>query len=194
MRIVAGAWRGRRIAAPDGRDTRPTSDRVREAVFDILASRLGPDLGRPAVLDLFAGSGALGLEALSRGARETVFVDNDRRALGVLRANIRTVGAEASAHVVPADALRPGAPLVLPGGPFALLFADPPYRIEPARVGEVFAALAAAGRLAPGACAVYEHDALTSAVWPHPYQEFDRRAWGSTAVSFATMSEGAPYQ
>ena len=194
MRIVAGIWRGRTIGAPGGRDTRPTSDRVREAVFDILAARLGPDLGGPAVLDLFAGSGALGLEALSRGAREAVFVDNDRRALGALRANIDAVEADARARVVPADALRPNVVATVPGGPFALLFADPPYRIEPARMGEVFAAIEAAGRLEPGGWAVYEHDARVSADWPERYEEFDRRVWGSTAVSFATVAEGEPDQ
>ena len=191
MRIVAGQWRGRRIGAPDGRDTRPTSDRVREAVFDILSARLGPDLGEPRVLDLFAGSGALGLEALSRGACEAVFVDNDRRALAALRANLAALGAEGVARAVSADALRPSIAAALPGGAFSLLFADPPYRIEPARTGEVFAAIAAAGRLEPGTWAVYEHDASTAVEWPEPYEEFDRRVWGTTAVSFATVSEGA---
>jgi 16S rRNA (guanine966-N2)-methyltransferase len=194
MRIIAGQWRGRRIAAPGGRDTRPTSDRVRGAVFDILAARLGPDLGRPALLDLFAGSGALGLEALSRGAREAVFADSDRRALDVVRANLAALGADASARVVAADLLRPGAAARLPGGPFSLLFADPPYRIETARMGEVFAGIAAAGRLAPGAWAVYEHDATATAEWPAPFEETDRRVWGTTAVSFATMSEGETRQ
>ena len=194
MRIVAGHWRGRRIGAPDGRDTRPTSDRVREAVFDILAARLGPDLGEPAVLDLFAGSGALGLEALSRGAREAVFVENGRRALGVLRDNIALVGAQAVARVVPADALRASTASALPARPFALLFADPPYRIEPARMGDVFAALAAAGRIEPGALVVYEHDARAQAEWPAALVQTDRRMWGTTAVSFATFSEGEPDQ
>jgi 16S rRNA (guanine966-N2)-methyltransferase len=192
VRIISGEWRGRRIAAPDGRDTRPTSDRVREAVFDILCSRLGPDLGEPVVLDLFAGSGALGLEALSRGAREAVFVERDRRALDILRSNVESLGAHDYARIVPADALRPSLAPGLPGGPFSLLFADPPYRIEPAQTGEVFAAIAAAGRCAPGAWIVYEHDARTTAQWPATMTELDRRAWGSTAVSFATMSEGEP--
>jgi 16S rRNA (guanine966-N2)-methyltransferase len=163
-------------------------------MFDILSARLGPDLGEPLVLDLFAGSGALGLEALSRGAREAVFVDNDRRALGVLRDNIATVGAQDRTYVVPADGLRTNVASGFPSGPFALLFADPPYRIEPARMGEVFAGIAAAGRVAPGAWAVYEHDARASVAWPEPYVEFDRREWGSTAVSFATMPEGEPHQ
>src|SRR2546423_9976132 len=93
MRVVAGAYRGRRIEAPRGRSTRPTSDRVREAVFSIL----GPIEGLR-VLDLFAGSGALGIEALSRGAAEAVFVDSDPRAIVVVRRNLAAVGADAPVH------------------------------------------------------------------------------------------------
>lgn len=121
MRIIAGEWGGRRIAAPRGRDVRPTADRIREAWM----SALGPRIPGFRVLDLFAGSGALGLEALSRGAREVVFVERARGALRVLRANIDALGAGERCTVVAADAFawlggdRPGA--------FDVALADPPY-------------------------------------------------------------------
>ena len=92
MRIVAGEFKGRSIVAPKGRSTRPTSDRVREGLFSALTSRLGADLGCGAVLDAFAGSGALGLEALSRGASTATFVDKSTSAVRVIRANVETLG------------------------------------------------------------------------------------------------------
>ncbi|HEU4632151.1 MAG TPA: 16S rRNA (guanine(966)-N(2))-methyltransferase RsmD [Gemmatimonadaceae bacterium] len=122
MRIVAGRWRGRRIEAPGGRAVRPTADRVREAWMSIVQL----DLPDAAVLDLFAGSGALGLEALSRGARSAEFVEADPRALRALRANVEALGAGASVVVHRADVLRFVA--ALPAFGFDVAFADPPYR------------------------------------------------------------------
>ncbi|HEX2189760.1 MAG TPA: 16S rRNA (guanine(966)-N(2))-methyltransferase RsmD [Longimicrobiaceae bacterium] len=121
MRIVAGEWGGRRIQAPPGRATRPTTDRVREAWMSAVAD-LVPGAR---VLDLFAGSGALGLEALSRGAERATFVENAPAALRVLRANLDALGAGARAETVRADAVRWAAGL--PAGAFDLAFADPPY-------------------------------------------------------------------
>jgi 16S rRNA (guanine966-N2)-methyltransferase len=121
VRIVAGEWGGRRIAAPPGRATRPTQDRVREAWMSAVA----PHLPGARVLDLFAGSGALGLEALSRGAEHAVFVEQAPAALRVLRENLRALGAEGRAEVVRADAVRHAAGLG--AGAFDLAFADPPY-------------------------------------------------------------------
>jgi 16S rRNA (guanine966-N2)-methyltransferase len=144
MRIVAGAWRGRPLAAPAGAATRPTADRARETLFSMLASRLGTFHGL-AVLDLFAGTGALGLEALSRGADRATFVENDRSALVALRANIRTLGAAARAEVMPRDAAAPGAAQCH----FDLAFLDPPYGRGLA--DRALAALVAGGWLAPGA-------------------------------------------
>jgi len=121
VRIIAGSWGGRIIAAPPGRDTRPTADRVREAWMSAVA----PELPGASVLDLFAGSGALGLEALSRGAREATFVERAPAALKVLRANIEALGAGPRATVHAVDALR-----YLDGLgelAFDLAFADPPY-------------------------------------------------------------------
>lgn len=121
MRIIAGAWGGRRIEAPAGRDTRPTTDRVREAWM----SALSPALPGARVLDLFAGSGALGLEALSRGAEHATFVENAPAALRVLRANLQALGAEPRAEVVRRDALRFAAEQE--AGAYDVALADPPY-------------------------------------------------------------------
>ena len=125
MRIVAGAWRGRLLAAPAGAATRPTADRVRQALFDMLLH--APWGGREAlegaaVLDAFAGTGALGLEALSRGAATATFIERDRAALAALRANIAACWAQARCTVLPADALRPP-----PGAACRIVFLDPPY-------------------------------------------------------------------
>lgn len=121
MRIIAGAWRGRPISAPAGASTRPTADRVRETLFSMLVSRLG-SLENLRVADLFAGSGALGLEALSRGAAHATFLDNDRKAIAAIRANAERLGAGERVRVMA------GSALALPRAePFDLIFADPPY-------------------------------------------------------------------
>ena len=117
MRVVAGQYGGRRLAVPPGRGTRPTADRVREALFSILG-----DVAGTRVLDLFAGSGALGIEALSRGAASAVFVESDVRAAAVIRRNLETLGSEA--EVRRQDALRY---LAVAEGTFDLVFLDPPY-------------------------------------------------------------------
>jgi 16S rRNA (guanine966-N2)-methyltransferase len=152
MRIVAGAWRGRALSAPPGEATRPTADRLRQALFDMLAH--APWAGRAAlddavVLDAFAGTGALGLEALSRGAASASFLERDRAALACLRANIAACRAEDRCAVLAADATRPPR-----GRPCSLVFLDPPYGRE--LVPAALAALDAAGWLAPGALIVAE--------------------------------------
>jgi len=152
VRIVAGLHGGRRIAAPSGDTTRPTSDRVREALFSVL----GP-LDGHAVLDLFAGSGALGLEALSRGAGRTVFVERDRRALATLRANVTALGlTEAQAIVRAGDAGRLARDAVARAEAYDLVFLDPPYRLA-AGLGAALGATLT-GLLAPGARVVTESD------------------------------------
>src|SRR3954469_5278538 len=120
MRIIAGQWRGRPIIAPKGDATRPTADRMREALFSMLASRLG-SFDELAVADLFAGSGALGLEALSRGAASCVFVEQDRAAIDALKANIAKLGAKADVRAQSVLALPPAAK------PYDLILMDPPY-------------------------------------------------------------------
>ena len=152
MRIVAGAWRGRTLAAPPGDATRPTADRVRQALFDRLMH--APWAGRAViegarVLDAFAGTGALGLEALSRGGAHATFLERDRTALATLRANIAACRAEAQCTVLAADALRPP-----PGPAQELLFLDPPYGAG--LVPLAVAALTAAGWAGPGTLVVAE--------------------------------------
>jgi 16S rRNA (guanine966-N2)-methyltransferase len=123
MRIIAGEWRGRPLVAPEGRGTRPTSDRAREGLFSMLVSRLGGFEGLR-VADLFAGTGALGLEALSRGARHCTFIDNERDAAATIRRNLDLFGASSRAEVRPQGVEHAPPPLE----PYDLVFLDPPYR------------------------------------------------------------------
>ena len=140
MRIIAGKWRGRPIEAPPGVGTRPTADRVRETLFSMLASRLG-DFEGLRVADLFAGSGALGFEALSRGAASATFVENNSKAAAVIRRNAEKLGVLAN--------VLGGSALALPqSDPFDLVFADPPYAAGSGSA--VVAAIAKAGWLARG--------------------------------------------
>jgi 16S rRNA (guanine966-N2)-methyltransferase len=142
MRIIAGEWRGRKLVAPAGRETRPTADRTRETLFSMLASRLGSFDGLR-VADLYAGSGALGLEALSRGAAHATFVETDRAAIQAIEANVSTLGAADRVEIRPISAAR------LPRAqPFDLIFADPPY--QPGSGTAAAGAAAAAGWLAEG--------------------------------------------
>ena len=142
MRIVAGAWRGRQITAPDDDSVRPTADRVREAWLSII----GPEIVGARVLDLFAGSGALGLESLSRGAAVAEFVDVSRRSLDALRANIAALGAGERAIIHRGDAIRFAAGLN--PGAFDVAFADPPFKLGLAEgIAEQWLAIRFAGVL-----------------------------------------------
>jgi 16S rRNA (guanine966-N2)-methyltransferase len=157
VRIIAGTYRGRRLAVPSGRETRPTSDRVREALFSILEARAGKGGAAPAgarVLDLFAGSGALGLEALSRGASSAVFVDSSKPAVEVVRVNLAALGLNAPVHHCEAPAaLRDAA---MRGDAYDLVFLDPPYRPASGLAAQLREALPAV--LAPRARVVAESD------------------------------------
>lgn len=151
MRIVGGTWRGRGLAAPSGATVRPTADRVRQALFDMLLhAPWGGRMDGVRVLDAFAGTGALGLEALSRGAAHATFMERDRTALAALRGNIAGLQAEDRARVIEGDALSP------PRAAWActLLFLDPPYGLELAT--RALAALDAGGWIAPGALVAVE--------------------------------------
>lgn len=175
VRIVAGAAGGRRLRVPPGAGVRPTADRVKEALF----SSLQPVLPGARVLDLYAGSGALGLEARSRGAARVTAVETDPAALRVLRHNVATVGL-AGVAVVAGDVRRvlAGAP---PGSPFDLALLDPPYRTGTAELTAVLAALV--GHLAPGATVVLERDARAGRVpWPPDLLPTGTRRYGDTAV------------
>ena len=190
MRIVAGAYRGRRISTPKGTATRPTTDRVREALFSALSSRLGADLGAPRVLDPFAGSGALGLEALSRGATQVTFVERDRRALQALNANIASLGAEDRVHVLPWDVFSL-ATRALPGGPFALLLLDPPYRIPSAEVAALVEGLAASGALTSDCVVTWEHASAVDLLWPEGFSVMSSKRYGDVAIDIAETGTGA---
>ncbi len=188
MRIIAGEFRGRRLAAVKGR-IRPTSDRVREAIFNIL----GPAVVEARVLDLFAGTGALSLEALSRGAREAVLVEDQKAALGVLRRNLETLGLESRTQVMPlpvAGALRK---LAAQGKHFTLVFLDPPYGRGLAQ--ETLEALQGSGLLLPEARIVAEHSQRE----PLP-DEIGRlrlsqsRRYGDTQVAFYEVRENSQKQ
>jgi 16S rRNA (guanine966-N2)-methyltransferase len=142
VRIIAGEWRGRPLDAPPGQGTRPTADRVRETLFSMLTSRLGSFEGLR-VADLYAGSGALGLEALSRGAASVTCVESDRAAAGAIRRNAERLGASERIRILG------GSALALPASePFDLIFADPPYAAGSGTA--VVEAVARAGWLAPG--------------------------------------------
>ncbi|HVU90590.1 MAG TPA: 16S rRNA (guanine(966)-N(2))-methyltransferase RsmD [Jatrophihabitans sp.] len=173
MRIVAGAAKGRRLAAAAGA-TRPTSDRAREGLFNSLAGML--DLDRARVLDLFAGTGAVGLEALSRGAAEAVFVESDRAAAAVLRCNAATVGLPGVRVVQrPVAAFLAGPP----ERPFDLVFADPPYALAEAALAEMLATLAGGGWLAAGGVVVVERAARGPEIrWPEGLVGVRERRYG----------------
>ncbi|HEY5549306.1 MAG TPA: 16S rRNA (guanine(966)-N(2))-methyltransferase RsmD [Coriobacteriia bacterium] len=183
MRIVGGALKGRKLAAPIGEGTRPTSDRVREAVMSSLVNRLGADLGGGVVLDLFAGSGALAFESLSRGAARAVLVEKDRAALKVIAENTKALGLTDRVTVFDGDALA-----IMPGrfakaGPFTLLFVDPPYRIDSKRVVNRLLSLGAAGAIADGAAVAWEHSAGGAVPEPDGFAQERTYRYGDTSVT-----------
>jgi len=175
VRIVGGNLGGRVLRAPAGAATRPTSEKVREAVFAILGS-----VADAHVLDLFAGTGALGIEALSRGAGHVTFVDSARPAIAAIRGNLRALGVEDRATVIAGDAVA--AARQAPAAPWQLVFVDPPYRSDLA-VRAVTALPEA--HLAPGAVIVIEHDRHNAP--PDPLGSLlrtDQRRYGDTLISF----------
>lgn len=188
MRIVGGVHRGRPIAAPKGLLTRPTTDRVREALMSALGSRLGGFHGA-VVLDAFAGSGALGLEALSRGAARATFIERDRAALKALRSNIASLGVTAQATVVAGDAFSLAKRGVV-GAPFTLLMLDPPYTLVETEVPVLLGGLAGGGALAPGAVISLERSADTAVAWPEGFELVSTKRYGATAVDIAVFDEG----
>ncbi len=185
VRVIAGVARGRRLTVPPGADVRPTKDMVREAVFSALTAR-GAVAGRH-VLDLYAGSGALGIEALSRGAAAAVFVESDVRAVAAIEENLTTLGFDTRARVVPAavDRFLAGAAAALPReAPFGLVLADPPYLAADRDVAEVFSALAAPGLLTPDATILAERPTGAAVEPPEGYGAVWERTFGDTLVVF----------
>jgi len=177
MRVIAGRYGGRRLAAPAGSATRPTSDRVREAVFSMLAALGGIDPAQ--VLDLFAGSGALGIEALSRGAGSATFVERHEPALEILRANLAVVGlGPPEVRVRAGDAVDALGWAVVDGEQFDLVFVDPPYA-DAAAVGRVIER-GLLGVLAPGGLVVCESDRRSPIELDLPLER--ERRYGDTLI------------
>ncbi len=181
MRIVGGRFRGRAIASPEHEGLRPTSDRVRESVFNILLHGIdGLEIDGARVIDLFAGTGALGLEAISRGASYCLFVEEGAEARGLIRQNVEAFGLTGITRLFRRDATDLGP--VAPMQPFALAFLDPPYGKG---LGEKAIASLRDGKwLVPGAIVVWEDRASSALEWPEGFREIDRRTWGDTQVAF----------
>jgi 16S rRNA (guanine966-N2)-methyltransferase len=178
MRIVGGRLRGRILNAPASRAIRPTSERLRESIFDILTHRYPGLLEGARVVDLFAGSGALGIEALSRGASFALFVDDGAEARALLRGNIEQLGLGGVTRIWRTDATRLGkAPA---GAPFTLAFLDPPY--SRGFAGPALAALLTGGWLLPGALCVVEEAAKAEIAMPEGFVIVDERTYGDARI------------
>jgi 16S rRNA (guanine966-N2)-methyltransferase len=180
MRIVGGEFRGRSLAAPRSQAIRPTTDRTREALFNVLAHRFAGRLEGARVLDLFAGTGALGLEALSRGAGFALFIEESVEGRGLIRDNIEHFGLQGRSKIFRRDATRLGEVGTMK--PFDLLFADPPYRKGFGK--RSLASALAGGWLTPDALCVVEEAADHPIGVIEGFAELDRRVYGDTATTF----------
>ncbi|QIK67001.1 16S rRNA (guanine(966)-N(2))-methyltransferase RsmD [Nocardioides sp. HDW12B] len=187
-RIIGGSAGGRTIRTPTGDATRPTTDRVREALFSVLQSRVGSLQGLT-VLDLYAGSGAIGLEAASRGATRVILVEKDRRTAGLVRRNAADLGLEVTVVAAPVARFLAGGPDAA-SPPVDVVFADPPYPLASSDVAADLTALA--GWLAPTALVVVERSARDRTwAWPDGYDEVDRRRYGETVLLLAQPADPA---
>ena len=184
LRVIAGSMRGRRLVSPQGNGVRPTKDIVREAMFSALDAR--GVLGGAVVLDLYAGSGALAIEALSRGADAAVLVERDRSALAAIRSNVELLGLDATTRVVARDVmpfLRETQPH---DAPFDLVCADPPYDTGDDAVTALLVALESPGWLAPGALVTIERPARHPVATPPGWSSGWQRAFGDTLLTFCS--------
>jgi 16S rRNA (guanine966-N2)-methyltransferase len=190
MRIVGGRLGGRILAGPKSQAIRPTSDRLRESLFNILAHGRGDPVTGARVLDLFAGTGALGLEAMSRGARFALFIDDGAEARALLRQNVEALGLGGVTRIFRRDATKLGA--VHPVEPFSLAFLDPPYRRGLAE--RALGSLAAGGWLTPDALIVVEEAADAGFQTPDGFTTTDRRRYDDTEFLFlaSAPAAGAP--
>jgi 16S rRNA (guanine966-N2)-methyltransferase len=179
-RVIAGQWGGRRLQTPRGTDTRPTSDRVREALFTSLESELGGFDGL-SVVDLFAGSGALGLEAASRGASRVDLVESNRRAADVIAANIKALGSSARLHRTTVERFLAKAPAT-----YDLALVDPPYADDIAPVLE-----ALAEHLATDSLVVVEQSTRSTFAWPAAFEGLRNKAYGETALWYGRLAGDA---
>jgi 16S rRNA (guanine966-N2)-methyltransferase len=181
MRVVGGKYRGRALASPEHAGLRPTADRVREAVFNILLHGIADlEMDGVRVIDLFAGTGALGIEALSRGAAYCLFVEETAEARAIIRTNIEALGLTGATKIFRRDATDLGAAGNIE--PFGIAFLDPPYSKG---LGEkTLVSLRDGGWLAPGAVIVLEERESTSVALPKGFSELDRRSYGEAQVIF----------
>ena len=184
MRIVGGRLRGRNLAAPRSQAIRPTADRTRETLFNILAHAYGDPVGGARVLDLFAGTGALGLEAMSRGAAFALFVDDGAEARALIRANVEALGLGGVTRIFRRDAAKLGP--AHPVEPFSLVFLDPPYGEELAE--RSLASARDGGWLSPEALIVVEEAADAAFTAPAGFDEIERRRYDDTELIFLRAS------
>ncbi|GAA0929044.1 16S rRNA (guanine(966)-N(2))-methyltransferase RsmD [Streptomyces thermoalcalitolerans] len=192
-RVIAGRAGGRRLAVPPGQGTRPTSDRAREGLFSTWQSLLGGPLDGERVLDLYAGSGAVGLEALSRGAGHALLVEADARAVRTLRQNVRALGLPgAEVRAARAEQLLHSSP---PGGPYDIAFLDPPYAVSDDDLREILLTLRTRGWLAEDALVTVERSTRGGEFeWPHGFDAIRARRYGEGTLWYgraASMSEYA---
>ncbi|WP_283808602.1 MULTISPECIES: 16S rRNA (guanine(966)-N(2))-methyltransferase RsmD [Rhodopseudomonas] len=186
MRVIGGRLRGRNLVALSSREIRPTADRLRESVFNILMHAYENPLLDARVLDLFAGTGALGIEASSRGAKFVLFVDNGAEARALLRANVEALGLGGVSKVYRRDAANLGP--AHPVEPFGVAFLDPPYRKQLAEAS--LASLRDGGWLLPGALVIVEEAKDAGFKAPAGYTELDRRAYDDTEFTFLRFGAG----
>src|SRR5580700_47800 len=184
MRIVGGRLGGRTLAAPKSQNVRPTSDRLRESLFNILAHGYGDPITGARVLDLFAGTGALGLEAMSRGASFALLIDDGAEARALMRQNVEALGLGGVTRIFRRDATRLGA--VHPNAPFGLVFLDPPYRKGLAE--KSLTSLRDGGWLAPDALVMVEEAADAGFAAPQGFAEIERRRYDDTEFTFLRVA------
>ena len=185
MRVVGGRLKGRNLASPVSRDIRPTADRLREAAFNILIHAYDDPIADARVLDLFAGTGALGIEAISRGAKFALFIDNGAEARAVMRDNVESLGLGGVTKVYRRDATNLGP--AHPVEPFSLVFLDPPYGRGLAE--KALASLRDGGWLAPGALLVVEEAKAAGFKAPEGYSELERRVYDDTEFVFLRAAQ-----
>lgn len=180
MRIVAGKFKGAAIVAPKSQSTRPTSDRLRETIFNILAHGLDVDLNGSRVLDLFAGSGALGFEAISRGARHCTFIEEGAEARGAIRRNMEALGLNGAAKIFRRDAARLGGAGTVE--PFDIVFADPPY--DKGLGEKAFLSAVQGNWVQPDAVCILEERASALIEMPEAFELLDERTAGDSQILF----------
>ena len=194
MRIIAGDWRGRKLAEPKGRETtRPTTDRVREACASMIDSALETGIEGSCVLDAFAGSGAMGIEMLSRGADRAVFFDVDRGAAQLVRKNLESLSCPASrGSVVGGDILAAAERGRVPAAPFDVVVLDPPYALDVATVSSLLDNLGSRGLLREGAVALYEHARGSAGASARGFAEVRDKRYGGTSVQLLRYGSASP--